>query len=267
MASASTSRLWAAGEVYEPYVGRWSRKVAPQFLRRLGIAPGGDWLDVGCGTGALSETILATCAPAAVLGIDPSEAFLAYARQRVVDPRASFRTGDAQALPVPDDTFDAVVSGLVLNFVPDQAKAVAELRRAARPGATVAAYVWDYAEGMQMMRYFWDAAAALDPDGAGGRDESLRFPLCRPEPLHALFAGAGLDQVEISAIEVPTVFHDFDDYWTPFLAGGAPAPAYCAALDEPRRAALRERLRASLPIAPGGSIPLSARAWMVRGRA
>jgi SAM-dependent methyltransferase len=257
--------LWAAGEAYEPYVGRWSRLVAAEFLSGLGIPPGADWLDIGCGTGALSGLILQHHAPASVLGVDPSEAFLAFARRGLSDPRLSFRQGDAQALPVPDAAFDALVSGLVLNFVPDQPKALAEMRRAARPGATIAAYVWDYAEGMQMMRRFWDAAAALDPAGAGGKDEALRFALCRPEPLRALFEQAGLRGVEVGAIEIPTRFRDFEDYWVPFLRSGAPAPAYCAALPEERRVALRDRLRATLPVAADGSIPLSARAWAVRG--
>ncbi|WP_237216639.1 class I SAM-dependent methyltransferase [Falsiroseomonas oryziterrae] len=265
--AAEEGRLWAAGEAYEPYVGRWSRLVAAQFLPRLGVPPGARWLDVGCGTGALTEAILETEAPAAVTGVEPSAAFLAFAQRRVTDPRVTFRPGDAQALPVPDGAFDAVVSGLVLNFVPDQPKAAAEMRRVARAGATVAAYVWDYAEGMQMMRRFWDAAAALDPEGAGGRDEALRFALCRPDPLRALFEAAGLRAVEVAAIEVPTTFRDFDDYWTPFLAGGAPAPAYCLSLDETRRTALRERLRATLPAEPDGSIRLSARAWAVHGTA
>ncbi|GGJ07211.1 class I SAM-dependent methyltransferase [Neoroseomonas lacus] len=258
-------KLWAAGEAYEPYVGRWSRLVAADFLDQLGVPKGARWLDVGCGTGALSSAVLERFGPSSVLGVDPSEAFLAYARHRVTDKRVEFRLGDAQALPVTDDEFDVVVSGLVLNFVPDQAKAAAEMRRAARPGGRVAAYVWDYAEGMQMMRRFWDAAAALDPEGAGGKDEALRFALCRPDPLRELFERAGLSNVEVAAIEVPTVFRDFDDYWRPFLAGGAPAPAYCMSLPEDRRAALREHLRASLPTEPNGSIGLTARAWAVQG--
>ncbi|HEV7265244.1 MAG TPA: class I SAM-dependent methyltransferase [Falsiroseomonas sp.] len=264
---ADAARLWAAGEAYEPYVGRWSRMVAPGFLAALGVPAGGRWLDVGCGTGALTGAILAAHAPAAVTGVEPSEPFLAFARSRVTDPRAEFRQGDARALPVADGEFDAVVSGLVLNFVPDPALAAREMRRAARPGGQVAAYVWDYAEGMQMMRRFWNAAAALDPAGAGGRDEALRFPLCRPDPLRDLFAVAGFSDVEVAAIEVPTVFRDFDDYWTPFLAGGAPAPAYCMALGEDQRAALREHLRATLPRGEGGAIPLTARACTVRGTA
>ncbi len=177
--AAAAKGLWAAGEAYEPYVGRWSRLVAVEFLAWLGVPAGACWLDVGCGTGALTEAILDRHVPAAVTGVDPSDGFLAYARQRVGDARAVFQAGSAEALPVADRAFDAVVSGLVLNFVPDAAKAVSEMRRAARRGGTVAAYVWDYAEGMQMMRRFWDAAAALDPEGARGRDEALRFPQLR----------------------------------------------------------------------------------------
>jgi hypothetical protein len=128
----------------------------------------------------------------------------------------------------------------------------------------VALYVWDYADRMEMMRRFWDAAVALDPS-AGALDEGRRFTVCRPEPLRALFEGAGLAQLETRAIDVPTVFRDFDDYWTPFLGGQAPAPGYCKSLGEEARGALRERLRASLPARPDGSIHLVARAWAVRG--
>lgn len=258
--------LWAAGDAYEPYVGRWSRQVGPRFLDLLAVPGRSRWLDLGCGTGALSQAILARSDPSAVLGIDSSPAFLAFARRQVTDPRAAFEAGDAAALAVADGAFDAVVSGLVLNFVPDASRMAAEMRRAARPGGTVGAYVWDYAGGMWMMRHFWEAAAALDP-AVREKDEALRFALCRPDPLRRLFEAAGLAAVEVAGIEIPTVFRDFEDYWVPFLAGGAPAPAYCRALPEPARERLRERLRASLPVAPDGSIPLTARAWAVQGLA
>jgi SAM-dependent methyltransferase len=158
------------------------------------------------------------------------------------------------------------VAGLVINFVPDQAKAVGEMRRVTRPGGVVAAYVWDYAGEMQMMRAFWDAAVALDPS-AVALEEGQRFPVCHPEPLAKLFEGTGLKAVAVRAIDVPTIFKDFDDYWTPFLGGQAPAPGYCMSLSEERRAALCDRIRASLPIKDDGSIPLTARAWAVRGTA
>ncbi|HEX9439300.1 MAG TPA: methyltransferase domain-containing protein, partial [Roseiflexaceae bacterium] len=181
-----------------------------------------------------------------------------------IDERARFEVADARALPFETATYDAAVSGLVLNFIPDQPKAVAEMARVTRPGGTVAAYVWDYAGEMQLMRHFWDAAVALNP-AARDLDEGRRFPICRPGPLARLFRDAGLKAVETRAIDVPTDFRDFDDYWSPFLGGQAPAPGYAMALTEEQRAALRERIRAGLPIAADGSIHLIARAWAVRG--
>ncbi|MBB3082688.1 class I SAM-dependent methyltransferase [Geodermatophilus sabuli] len=256
---------WAGAAGYEAYVGRWSRAVAPRFLAWLGVPAGRAWLDVGCGTGALTEAVLAGWSPASVVGVDPSPAFLASARSHVPDGRASFREVAAQALPLHDESVDAVVSGLVLNFVPDRPAGLAEMRRVVRPGGVVAAYVWDYADGMQLIRLFWDAAVDLDP-AARDLDEGRRFGDCRPGPLRDLFLAAGFDDVEVEGIVVPTVFADRDDHWTPFLGGTGPAPAYVASLGEDRRTALREGLRARLTPAPDGSIHLSARAWAVRGR-
>jgi len=256
---------WASGDLYEPYVGRWSRLVARDFLAWLDAPAGLDWLDVGCGTGALAQTVAERCAPKRLAGIDPSDNFLDFARQRLSRAGAELRQADAQDLPFARAAFDRVVSGLVLNFVPRQAQAVAEMARVARPGGAIALYVWDYADKMELMRTFWDAAVALDPQ-ALELDEGRRFPVCRPEPLRRLFEAAGLGAVEARAIDVPTEFRDFDDYWTPFLGGKAPAPAYCMSLSEDARAALRHRLRAVLPAQPDGTIRLVARAWAVRGR-
>jgi SAM-dependent methyltransferase len=256
--------VWAAGDAYEPYVGRWSRLVAREFLAWLALGPDLRWLDVGCGTGALTQTILATASPREVIGVDPSEGFIAYARDRTRDPRAAFKTADAGGLAAEAGGFDAAVAGLVLNFIPAPAAALTAMARAVRPGGTVACYVWDYAEGMQMMRAFWDAAVALDP-GARDLDEGRRFPLCRPQPLRALFDEAGLQRTEVRAIDVPTVFTSFDDYWSPFLGGQGPAPTHCMALPEDRRRQLRDRIRAALPVATDGSIRLSARAFAIRG--
>lgn len=253
---------WASGAAYEPYVGRWSRLVAREVIAWLHAPAGRRWLDAGCGTGAVTETILAAAAPTAVTGVDSSEAYLAYARARIQDPRASFEQGDLQGLPFEDRAFDVALSGLVLNFVPDQRRAVLELARVVRPRGAVAVYLWDYAGEMQFMRYFWDAAMALDPKAP---DEGNRFPICRPEPLKALFAEAGLQEVDVRAVDIPTVFRDFDDFWIPFLGAQGAAPRYTMALPEDMRAALRERLRAQLPTAADGAISLIARAWAVRG--
>jgi SAM-dependent methyltransferase len=255
--------VWAAGKLYEPYVGRWSRLVAREFLEWLAVPPGKDWLDVGCGTGALCQTLVERSSPASVTGVDPSAAFIEHAKSHVHGP-VRFLVGDAQSLPLEAAGADAVVSGLVLNFVPQPQVALAEMLRVVRPGGIVAAYVWDYAGCMELMRYFWDAAAALDP-AAGALDEGLRFPLCQPVPLAELFAGAGLQSVEGREIEVPTRFTNFDDYWSPFLGGQGPAPGYAMSLADPRREALRDLIRSRLPIAADGSISLVARAWAVRG--
>ncbi|HLN77846.1 MAG TPA: methyltransferase domain-containing protein [Nocardioidaceae bacterium] len=256
---------WVVGDAYEEYVGRWSRRVGVAFLRWLGLPLGQRWLDVGCGTGALTEAVLAEADPAQVVGVDPSAGFLATAQDRTSDARAIFSVGDARALPSADRLFDVVVSGLVLNFVPDPAAAVAEQTRVAKPGGVVAAYVWDYAEGMSMMRHFWDAAADLDPS-ARDLDEGKRFPLCRPDALRELWTGGGLDEVSVRAIDVPTTFASFDDYWHPFLGGQGPAPGYVMSLTDERRHALRDLLRARLQPDADGAIRLTARAWAVRGR-
>ena len=261
---AARQEVWVDGAAYEPYVGRWSRLVAREFIAWLAAPPGRRWLDVGCGTGALSQTILATADPIAVKGVDQSPAYVAYTREHVIDERARFEVADAYALPYDTGVYDAVVSGLVLNFIADSGRAVAEMARVTRPGGAVAAYVWDYAGEMQLMRHFWDAAVALNPQ-ARELDEGRRFPLCQPGALERLFREAGLEAVATRAIDVPTIFRDFDDYWSPFLGGQGPAPGYAMSLTEERRAELRERIRAGLPIAADGSIQLIARAWAVRG--
>jgi SAM-dependent methyltransferase len=220
---------------------------------------------VGCGTGALSGTILEGADPASVVGVDPSPDFVELARTQVADPRARFAVGSADDLALDPASADVIVSGLVLNFIPDLAAALAEMRRVGVPGATLAGYVWDLAGRMDIIRAFWDAAIAQDP-AATEEDEGARFPLCAPEPLRQSFENAGLADVAVRSIDVPTVFRDFDDFWAPFLGRVGPAPAYLDTLDDASRAALRERLRTTLPTQTDGTIHLIARAWAVRGR-
>jgi len=257
---------WSAGALYEPYVGRWSRLVARDFLAWLEVGAEKEWLDVGCGTGALAETILRQASPQRLHCVDLSAAFISHAKTRLGDARTAFAVADAQALPVASASFDAAVSALMLNFVPRPERAVAEMARAVRSGGVVAAYVWDYAGKMELMRYFWDAAAALDP-AAAALDEGVRFPLCQPAALMDLFRAEGLIRTETRSIDIPTRFKNFHDYWSPFLGGQGPAPGYAKGLSEDRRAALREQIRAALPINSDDSIDLIARAWAIRGRA
>ena len=221
------------------------------------------WLDVGCGTGAASEAVLLGTDPVSVVGVDPSEAYVAAARARLPDHRVTVQVGGASSLPLVDASVDQAISGLVLNFVPDLGAALDELRRVLVPGGQVAAYVWNYASGMQMLRTFWDAAIAEDPM-VEGRDE--RFEVCEPGGLAAAFAAASFDIVEERPVEVPTVFRDFADYWTPFLGGQGPAPSYCASLSAEARERLRARLEGTLVADMDGRIHLRAQAWAVRAR-
>lgn len=256
--------LWDDSTAYESYVGRWSRLIAAPFVRSLDVRPGGAWLDCGCGTGALTRVVLANAKPRLVMGCDRSPAYIAFASAQTAGGRAQFVTAELSSLPQTDGGFDAVVSGLLLNFLPAPLDGLAAMAARARRGGVVAAYVWDYAEGMQMMRVFWDAAGALDP-AARELDEGVRFPLCQPEPLQQLFERAGLRDIRVQAIETATVFRDFDDYWTPFLGGQGPAPGYAMSLSAERRERLRDAIRSHLPVAPDGTISLTARAWAARG--
>lgn len=264
MEQSQRREVWTAGDHYEPYVGRWSRLVAREFLEWLAVPETKDWVDVGCGTGALTQTILTHNDPRSVRGIDSSPGFIEHAKARVSGACVQFEIGDAQALPIDAATFDVAVSGLVLNFVPQPLRGVLEMARVVRPGGVVAAYVWDYAGKMELMRYFWDAATALDGE-AQELDEGRRFPICKPEPLADLFMQTGLRHVDVRAIDIFTTFRDFDDYWSPLLGGQGPAPGYAMSLSEERRAALRDRISSDLPIGKDGTIHLVARAWAVRG--
>jgi SAM-dependent methyltransferase len=255
---------WGSGGPYEQYVGRWSRLVAREFLAWLGIPSGQTWGDVGCGTGALVEGILARSDPQAIFAIDRSAGFLATARSAIPDQRVRLAVADATALPWASASCAATVSGLVLNFVPDAVAMVREMLRVTRPRGQVAAYVWDYSGGMEMMRHFWDAAVEVNPEDSA-LDEAERFPLCQPEPLKAVFRDAGLTGVAVRSIAIPTVFRDFDDYWTPFLGKQGPAPTYVASLDGETRDRIRAVLQARLVAAADGSITLTAQAWAVQG--
>jgi SAM-dependent methyltransferase len=255
---------WVTGDAYEAYMGRWSRPLARAFVAWLHPKPLAHWLEVGCGTGALTSTVCDVCEPASVVASDPSEPFIEHARKNLPDSRVSFVVAGAEALPRRNGEFDVVVSGLVLNFLPNPEGTVASIRERLRFGGTVAAYVWDYAEGMEFLRSFWEEAAVLDPR-AVALSEGKRFPLCEPTALASLFRTGGLAQVETRALEIPTDFTTFDDYWMPFLRGTGPAPSYVSSLDSHSRELLRARLDRRLQAGSDGRIALRARAWAVRG--
>ena len=255
---------WAGGDAYEYFMGRWSRKTAALFLAWLDADSNLTWLDIGCGTGALSQNILAKQSPRSIWTIDPSWNFVHHARENLQSKHIHSVVSFADAIPLANNHCDAVVSGLMLNFTPDPVAAIREMGRVTKSGGTVAAYVWDYAGKMEWLRYFWDAALAIDPS-ASQFDEGQRFPLCEQDNLEAVFTSAGLSQVEVTALDTVTVFENFDAYWQPFLSGEFPAPHYLKSLSATQQTAMKEALQSALPIAEDGSIKLIARAWGVRG--
>jgi SAM-dependent methyltransferase len=262
--TSSVNDRWAAGDAYEAYMGRWSRALAHSFVDWLRPEPAGHWLEVGCGTGALTGALADRCRPSSIVACDPSPAFIEHARRRAADVCTFQVVSGTDELPRRQGGFDAVVSGLVLNFLPEPAQALTAMRERLRSGGVVAAYVWDYAGGVELLSRFWEAVVELDP-GAGASDESRRFGAWQPPLLASLFQAAGLARVETAALEMATVFESFADYWQPFLAGTGPAPAYVVSLDDDRRERLRARLAERLPIDGDGRLRLRARAWSVRG--
>ncbi len=247
-------------------MGRWSRQLALRFVSWLRIPGSVHWLDVGCGTGALTNAICSHASPASVLGCDPAEPFIEYARKHSQDVRASFVVAGAGGLPGRAEGYGSVTSLLALNFFPDSEAALLEMRSLTASQGTVSACVWDYGGRMEFLRCFWDTVAVVDST-ARELDEGERFPLCRPEALADLFRAAGLSDIRCEPIEIPTEFASFDDYWLPLLGGTGPAPSYVASLEADRCATLARKLEQALPRRPGGTIALTARAWAVRGTA
>jgi len=254
---------WNDGDSYEYFMGRWSSLMAVKFLQWLTISPNKNWLDIGCGTGALSEAIEKYTHPSGLSGIDAAAAFIERAKQRISKYR-DFKVGSVEDLPFDDQRFDMVVSGLAFNFFPNIEKALSEIKRVTRPDGLVAAYVWDYAGRMEFLRYFWDAALQLDP-ATESLDEGVRFPLCNSEELSKVFTKAGLTEVESSFLDIETRFKDFEDYWNPFLGGQGPAPGFLRSLDKESQDQLKERIHERIIFEPDGSFRLIARALVVRG--
>ncbi len=249
---------------YERLMGRWSQRLAPRLLEFAGVRDGDRVLDVGAGTGSLPLAVLAATRRSEVVGIDPSGPYITFARSRTSDPRVRFEVGDAQALSHPDASFDKTLALLVMNFIPDARTAAAEMRRVTRPGGVVAAAVWDYGEGMGMLRTFWDAAVALDPDAQGRHERHM--PYCRKGELAALWTAKEFKEIRETALEMSMDFASFEDFWQPFLTGQGPSGSYATNLAPQRQHALRERLRQDLLKGEqDGPFALQARAWAVRG--
>ena len=255
---------WSAASTYEHFMGRWSRQLAREFVAWLHAPGGAAWLEIGCGTGALTAAICDLASPGSVVACDPSETFIQYARAHIPDERVSFTVAGADSFPDRPNGYDSITSSLALNFFPNPEQAMQRMYAASSTDGQISACVWDYAEGMQFLRYFWDSAAMISP-AAAVQDEGSRFPFCQPDELVELFRGAGLADVRCEPLEIATPFESFEDYWRPFLGATGPAPSLVSSLDERTRAQLRHRLEIDLPIQSDGTIPLTARAWAVRG--
>jgi ubiquinone/menaquinone biosynthesis C-methylase UbiE len=246
------------GDSYDRFMGRYSRELAPRFVAFAGLEPGMRALDVGCGSGLLTAALADRLGARNVAAADPSEPLLATCADRV--PGADVRRAPAEALPWPDDSFDAVLSQLVLNFVSDADAAVAEMGRIVARGGILASCTWDYAGGMQMLRTFWDAAAELDPRAPD--EQNMRYRSA--DELAALWERHELDDVGTAPLDVQVGYDSFDDFWEPFMLGVGPAGAYCASLEPEQREPLRDGCFRRLG-SPTGPFSLTARAFVVRG--
>jgi len=255
---------WESGDPYEYYMGRWSLLAAKLFVGWLSPSSELNWLDIGCGSGALSEVILNNYKPAALIAIDQSEDFVRITQKRL-GSRAYCEVGSALSLPLKELSVNITVSGLVLNFIPEPEMSLSEMRRVTDVGGTAAVYVWDYAGKMDFLRYFWDAVVEFKPE-ALSLHESKRFSDWNSAALKKLFQNSGFTRVETSPIEITTHFHDFDDYWKPFLGGQGPAPGFVMSLDRDEKNKLRNALKACLPTRPDGSISMGARAIAAKSK-
>lgn len=255
---------WESGDPYEYFMGRWSNLMAREFLNWLHLPHHLSWLDIGCGTGALSEMIFQHCKPSHLTCIDPSEDFLIRAKERL-NNKGKFFVGRATDIPRENNSIDVVVSGLALNFFPNLESALTEMKRILKPGGLIAAYVWDYSDRMYLLRYFWDAAILIDPNSRN-LDEGIRFSICSPSYLKSAFQLAGINELKVTTLDIPTLFKDFDDYWNPFLGGQGPAPSYLTSLSKDLQVELKKEIYNKLPIEPDGSIKLLGRAIAIKGK-
>jgi ubiquinone/menaquinone biosynthesis C-methylase UbiE len=256
--------LWKAGDPYEQFMGRWSSLVAGEFLDWISPGHGLHWLDVGCGSGALSMAVMQRFKPENLTAIDQSQGFVLSAQKRL-GARTICKVGSALELPMDDHCVDVTVSGLVLNFLPDINKALSEMTRVTKPAGLVAVYVWDYAGKMDFLQKFWESAAELNNE-ASHFDEAKRFADFNSDYIKMSFSKAGLDKIKSASLEIETHFTDFDDYWKPFLGGQGPAPTYLHSLSEAKKEQLKKLIHRRLPIQNNGSIKLTSRALAVKGK-
>ena len=258
------AKMFSMSAGYERYMGRWSRLLVPGYLAFAGVRNGDRVLDVGTGTGSLASILEATRGSSEIVGIDPSEGFISYAKKNAKSGRLRYEVGDAQALQFRDASFDQTMALLVMNFIPDHDKAIGEMRRVTRPQGVVSACVWDYNAGMEMLRFFWDEVVALDPAMTPKDERNMK--LSREGQLGELWKKAGFVDIREKPVVIEQAYTSFDDYWGPFLKGAGPGGAFVVSLSDERRRQLEARMRKRLlGDREDGAFVLKARAWCVRG--
>ncbi len=258
------TQQWSEGDAYESFMGKWSYKVATNFLEWLKYKPKSKWLEVGCGTGSLTSAILKYADPSFLIACDSSDQFVKFTKNRISDPRVSVFHAGIENLPSVLNGFDLVVSGFGVKFSPDLNQSISKMLNGTHPGSTIAAYVWDYTDRMDLLRIFWDTVSEIDPS-AKDLDEGIRFPMCKQNILETIFRECGLDEIKSKAIDIQTNFKKFSDFWQPFLGGTGPAPFYVDSLSEIKRSALKDSLELKLKSNLDGTINLVARAWAISG--
>ncbi|MGY9018539.1 MAG: class I SAM-dependent methyltransferase [Alphaproteobacteria bacterium] len=249
---------------YDDFMGRWSRQVATQFLDWIEVERGLRWLDVGCGAGMLAQTVIKNCAPSSVTGADPLEKSIVAAKQHPDNKNIQLEIGDAQDLPFEDSKFDAVISGLMIKFVPDKVKAICEMKRVVRPGSVIALYDWDMDSNMNTTRHFWEAVADIIPEREEDRTTD-RTPMTEIDSIAKTFEAAGVKAVQQSTISFTTRFRNLDDYWNPITRNSQNVGRFYQTMTEEQQGAIHEQLKQSLPFADDGSISFESRAVAVKG--
>jgi SAM-dependent methyltransferase len=263
MADEAQVVRFADGEGYERFMGRWSRAAGRLFLDWLSLSSKLKWLDVGCGTGAFTEIIKQSSGASEIVAIDPSAAQVSYAQSRQSAAGIQFQVVDARLMPFANERFDVAVSALVLNFIPDREKAVAEMRRVVRAGGTAAAYVWDFANRRGTSQHLHSAVMELE--GPGYRPAELNAESTTPENLKALFVAAGLTDVVTRSFEISVIHRDFDDYWDSHTKFASPIGSHIQSMTEENRQRLKQMVRARLPIDDHGAISFTAWINAVKG--
>ena len=262
-----TDTSWSNKKLYEEFMGKWSLKIAKKFidwLKENYSIRNKKWLDVGCGTGALTFEIAKSTQPISVLGIDPSMEYLPINPSQYVNDKIKFNVGFGDNLSISLSDYDFVVSALALNFMSDKQASILEMLRILKPNGIIALYVWDYAEKMEFLRYFWNGVVDMDPD-ASKFDEGQLFPICNIEALTNLFSSCNVNNVITNEIEIKTRFNNFNEYWYPFLGGQGPAGKYLQTIDNDKRNKIRDHIKEIIPISKDGSINLIAKAFAISG--